>query len=597
MVNLSKTILYIGTDVNYWNSVQRTFETTYEHVSFEFVSKPPFSENDINQVLLDIIELDPDFIYLDLCKNEKPLISLGQFISRIMAFRHTPTIGLVDKLEKTKEMLGYGIDFVYVKGAEIHDVVYHPYFYRFPKEALKKDFALARFKKEATITEHLRVGYYAEDYMHFECTSQFSVGDVIKIDSNIPKEHVLSQLYTVRNVSKRDLYYNTRYSYDVEYKVLPDFKIDQSELEQAMLVEDTKEQEKAVARAKASMSQKQAEYDDRLKKMKKSLKDWVVYNTDDSKAKKTKVLIVEEQLKFLEHDNRKLDSFDFMIRVQTGFDERFSQLEKDLPHILVYSIPDLETGDHEFDEDELKELQTHHEQQTSDFFRDLIEKIGTIENYAPFIIIFNSTQFTSKAFQDTFKYNLILTNSGKLSFDIIAQMAELYEKKQQEKIDKSINDKILELRKKDPKKYGKLNKSDFVEPRYYVSKTSDLSRCEYNHKVELRAISESEIYFSTEKILTLDNYTLKEPFNMTIRLVPQDDRPFMKEGKSLIYKALIHAIGEQEKKELRQFVNEIFTSHKKDAEEKDLENFKKLNESMASKDEEQASEDKPEENS
>lgn len=575
----SKRILFIGDDRGYWQSLEHRFTSTYEHVNFDIVNYPIFKASLVNTKLVEIMELRPSFIYMDLTKSDKEMFQLALYLKRITTLAKIPLIGLVDKEEQMEETLLHGFDFVFIKGGELHDVIYHPYMMKYPKEALKKDFALAKFKEEATLTEVMRVGYFGEDYFHVECDSRFNEGDILKIKSNIPGEYNKCDLYTVKKRGKKDLYYNYKYHYDLNVNFLDDLTEPEFEMDDALAIEDKNERDKEIARIKADQEQRIADHEDQLKRIKKKYKDWVLYNKDAKVAKKTKILLVDEYLDFLKDEERKLDSFPYTVRVQTDFEDDFSRIEKYLPNLIVYQIsaPDLDEGV-ELSEEEMNEVVAKNEARMTDVFSKLVAKVNQIDDYTPFIIIFNCVNYSSKAFQDTFRYDLILTNPGPINFEIILQMAQVFEKKQNEKFEGHIQNKITELRKQDPSKYGRLSLADFIESKYYVSKTSNLSRAYYDHKIELVAISESEVFFTTEHEIELGNYYLEKPFKMMVRLIPQDDKPFIQEQKSLKYKGLIHSIGEVEKKELRRYVNEIYTAHKSEEREKEEAAFKELNE-------------------
>lgn len=555
------------------------FSANYEHVDLKFIDFPYFSDDLINTKLVEILELSPDFIYLDVSENSKELYQLGQFIKRINKFILTPVIALVDEASKMEQTLLLGFDFAFVKGGEMHDVVFHPYFDAFPKEALGKNFARAKMKEKGRIKEAMRVGYYTEDVMHIECDSKFSIDDIIKLETQLPKDLVKTDLFTVKKKYTNDLYYSYKYAYDLEYKLLPDLVFDEEEMNDAIAISDARIRDKAIKAVEEKRQQKIAEHQANLKQAKKKFKAWIDDNKDNKKAKKTKILVIDEKLNFMASDQRKLDSFAYTLRVQTNFCPEFKQIDHDLPQLIVYEIPPLELNEEEtlLSDEQKQALKAKQESRMTDFFAKLVEKVKSINNYSPFIIIFNCLSFSSKAFQDTFRYDLIIANNDRINLDLVIQMAELYEKKQQANFDKRIDDKILELRKKDPAKYGRLTKNDFIEAKYYVGKNHKLSKAYYEHEVVLRSITESEVALTCDSELEMRNYFLETPFKMVIKIVPIEGAPYLKEDGSLLFKGLIHSIGEREKKALRKYINDIYTSHKTEDRKKEEDAFKELN--------------------
>ena len=164
-----------------------------------------------------------------------------------------------------------------------------------------------------------------------------------------------------------------------------------------------------------------------------------------------------------------------------------------------------------------------------------------------------------------------------MNFDLVLQMADLFEKKQEATINAKIDQKIIELRKEDSAKFGRLTRNDFIESRYHVNKKSELSKGSFVREVELKGINESEVYFLCDQELALVNYYIENPFKMVVSLVPQDGKNAQKQNKMLLYKGLIHSIGENEKKKLRQFVNEIYTAAKIEQRKAEEEAFKAMN--------------------
>lgn len=585
---LKKSILYVGRDSGYFDLIENRFKGTYPHIELTFTRMPPCNNETINAQLLDILNLHADFIYIDLSTDSPELYQLGQNLKRINAFCETPVVGLIDSPSKIEETILLKFDFVFIKCAEIHDVIYHPYYKAFPKEALKKDFALAKSKVPSKISEVLRVGYYSEDSMHLECDSSFDLEDELLIKVPLSKDLMKSKYFKVKKKSTADMYYSYRYNYDLEYQFIDDLFFDDSDFEAANSVADEKIRQKLFEQVMKDREQKIAELEKDKVKMKKAIKLWINDNKDKKLAKRTKVLIVDEYLTFLSKEKRKMDSFPFTTRIETRFKEDFSQIDTFLPHIIVFKIPDFNFTPQEsiLDEEQKAKLKTTHEAKLVDFFSRLLAKIKANTDYLPFIIIFNCSNFSSKSFQDSFKYDLIITNPNQVDFKVIEKMALLYQNKQDEKYTKAIADKIKLLKKSNPTKYAKLKESDFEENRYYVSKKSPLSRARIEHDILIKAISESEVYFLSEKELVHGNYYLEEPFPMVLSLVNQDEKPYLQEDGKFLYKSLIHSIGENEKKELRRVVNDIYTAHKKEERLKEEAAFKELNQKAAKESEE-----------
>ena len=577
----TRRVMYIGSDSGYWANVVHRFKSTYPHQNFDFKVIKEVHEDEINLKINEIMSYDPQFIYIDLSVKFDTVSKLGLYLKRLNHFKYIPISGLVENETKIEMTLYSGFNFIFIKGAETHDVVYHPFFYIFPREALKQDFAFARFRQPTILTEKFRIGYFTPEFMHVESNATWNVGDIVKLNTFISRDYNKSDFFEVKSRSTQGLYYDFKYCYDLAYKFLDDITFDDSEFEAAAEIADQELRQKTITRIEDDRKQKIAEHEQSKESLRKAMKDWVNSLKDSKQAKKTKVLIVDKTLDFLKSEKRKLDSFSYTIRLQTDISEEFRQVEQYLPQLIAFSIPELDIDESEVEltEEEKESAVKSIEIKLSEFFKSLVDKSKSIKGYNPFIIIFNCKTLTSKSFQDSFKYDLIMANKDKMNFDLVLQMAELFEKKQEATINAKIDQKIIELRKEDPSKFGRLTRNDFIESRYHVSKKNELSKGNFIREVELKGINESEVYFLCDQELALVNYYLENPFKMVVSLVPQDGKSAQKQNKMLLYKGLIHSIGENEKKKLRQFVNEIYTAHKIEQRKAEEEAFKAMNKS------------------
>ncbi len=590
-----RRILYVGNDKGFWSNIKHRFQTNYQHLELDFKEVSDYSDDNINQIVHDTLEYSPNFIYIDLSSNLNVLLKLGLYLKRLKVFSHVAVSALVEDEKSIEESLYTGFDFAFIKGAELHDIIYHPYYFFNSEEALKKDFALAKTQKETKMVENFRIGFYSNEYFHAESNNSWSIGDEVRLSVSLSNEFNKCDTFTVINKSTSGMYYNYKYNYDFQYKFLPDLPPDDELREEVMQIADDVLRQKAYQKMQTERKNAENEHEGKKEHLKKSMKKWVESFSSSMEKKSTKILIVDETLNFLKNENRKLDSFPYTVRLQTSFSKDFSQVEQYLPQLIVFSIPEVDFGEAEetLEEEEKIAMIKKAEVKLTDFFNNLIKTVKSLDNYVPFIIVFNCMSSSSKAFQDTYRYDLIITNQGKLDFNLVLQMAELFEKKQQSTYDAQIENKIQELRKEDPKKYGRLTKQDFIESKYFVSKNNKLSRGSFSHNVTIKAISESEVFLLINKDLELTSYFIQDPFKMAVRLVPHKGKKALSEGDSFLYKGLIHAIGEREKKRLRQYVNEIYTAHKAALEAQEKAEFLKMNQKADELESDEANEDQP----
>ncbi len=540
-------------------------------------------------MLVDILKLAPKIIYIDFSINTKSFLKLSRQLKRLSTLEGVPIVGLVESKKYLRECSASGVDFTHVKCGEIHDVIYHPMYLAFEKQVVKPSFAKGKFKvpSTASLINDFRVGYITPDTIRAEGNFSQSVGDVVDIETAFPRETIPSKQFVVSNVTDTDLYYDYDYAYDLSIKFISDPVISDSDLETANSLEDPAARANRLEELKKDLNTKKAEYEEELKYCKKKHLTWLEDKITFSKPKKTKILIVDGEMTFLESVKSPLDAFGYTIRLQTVLNDDITSLRRLCPHLINMNLisktflqdfnnPNLTLLEKDALAEELKTRETN----SLNHLGRLIKRIKTMENYTPFIIVFNCLNFTSKSLQDTYEYPLIISHRGNMDLDYILKMASVFEKKQVDKFTAKVEAKIAALRKKDPRKYGRLTKSDFEEKRYYVSKSDKLSFLSIKHEVEVLSISETEVTFASERQLSPSTYRFDMPLNCSVTIVPTDGNYFQTDGPNFIYRAFIHSVDEIDKKEIRKYVNDTFFEELNKKRVKELEEFKNLNESV-----------------
>src|SRR5690606_20320973 len=218
-----------------------------------------------------------------------------------------------------------------------------------------------------------------------------------------------------------------------------------------------------------------------------------------SSPKKTKILIVDSTMGFLETQEEPIDRFPYTIRCLDKISSEGKEIDHLRPNIIVYNFPEPSDNKVPGAESQIAQLEL------------IIKKVKSDESYQPFVIVFNCKTYSSKAIQDSFRYPLLMANSTALDLTLVVKMAELFQTKQDDKDKRLVKEKLLELRKKDPAKYGKWTEADLNEPRFFVKKTNPQSVISLEHKISLRSLSEATITFSTDKDLELQNYRFVGP--------------------------------------------------------------------------------------
>ena len=605
-----QNIFYIGNDTGFFQNTSQRFKANYSALNFVFPNLFFDSSKGFGpeRIFLELIKSEPKIIYLDFCEKRGEMLYLAELLSRDPFFVEIPTVGFVDKKEDVRDCLGTGVDFIYVKGGEFHDLVYAPMNMAFPKKVVKPQFAKAKISREAELIDDFRVGFIAPTYIHVEGNFVLEEGKKVVFETEISPKNVPSRVFTIKNKSETNLYYDYNYSYDLDFQFVDPPEKSEDEQDDALGITDEKERVKAIKAAKEKLRTSHADYEESLKRSQKKHKEWVVDQMDRNDEKKTKVLIVDENMRvFSDNKEHTLDKQPYSFRCQTTFDNEFSNLQKLRPAIVAYQLmseyppeydefieialernkaPEtnhapLEDADNEKLVELLREELPEKEKSEMSYVSMIIQIVKEMENYSPVIVIFRCYYQNSRALQEFFQYPMLVTNPSTLSLEVILNLAGIYEKKQEEKMAKLIKAKVAQLKMRDPQKYRRLNEADFEEKKYFIKKKNSLSYGALKLPVTLTLLTESELHFRTEVELPMKTYRLTYPLEMSIHLVPiEDGKDFLVDKGEFTYRGIIHSISEVDKKNLRQVVNEVFFQPLNEKRDKEQSEFKQLNEKV-----------------
>lgn len=605
----AERVVYLGSDTGFFQNITQRYRNTYGAMEWEF-PKLPFKDGDKPELsLLQILELEPKIVYLDFCQCTEDIMVLAENMSRDPFFENIPIVGLVDNKEDTVPLLGTGIDFIYVKGGEFHDIIYAPMNIAFPKAVVKPNFAKGKMAKEVDLIDDFRVSYITPSYIHVEGNFYLDEDKPVYFKTDIPTKNVPSHMFEVKNRTTSNLYYDYNYAYDLDFKFvdMPEFKDD--EQTDAMGITDEAERVKAIRAAKEKQREAISNFEDNLRIAQKKHKEWVIDQLDTTPPKKTKLLIVDESMRVYQgSENEDFSKSPYLIRCQTRFADKLADLDRLRPAIIAYQCvseygaedeedyavalnaiksDDTTAIDNEVDPDRKKKLTAMYdsipsrEKEEMGFISNLIQFVKSRDNYSPIIVFFRCYFQTSKALQESFLYPMLVTHNESISLSVCQNLAMIYETKQNEKMDKLIKAKVAQLKAKDPQKYRRLTESDFEEKKFFIKGKKSLAYGSIKVPVILSLLSESEVNFRTELELPMKTYRLNYPIHMSINLVPiEDGKNFIDDKGLKTYRGIIHSISETDKKTLRQQVNEIFFEPLNEKREKEKEEFNQLNQKV-----------------
>ena len=590
MATVLRTILYVGDDKKYWENLVNRITFAYSALDgLEFVMLSRGKGESARSLYQRIINHHPVILYLDFSTDLKFYSRISDFVAREYLYRDVPIVGLIENMEMMKTVVGLRMDFYHIKCGEIHDVIYDPFYVKFPKSVKHPDYAKAKFSHDAEIIDNLIIGYLAPTYLHAESNINFNEGDQVKIKTALPKSILKSENFIVSKKYTNDFHYDFSYGYDLAYVYVdtPEFT---SEEQEATNFLDVKKQ-------------KMRDYEDDLALGQRKMKEWIQEKMDLSKIKKTKILIVDDKMHIF-NDHSDLSKCNLSFRYQMTPEGAVSVIEKMRPHLVVFQCEyeiieednnsSTETGNDEATET-VPDRTTLIKILNIESFNQILMKIKSYENYSPYIVVFNLPNMTSAQLQEKYKYGLILVNNSQINYKFVIDLAKMYEQKFDKKFESAIEKKIQDLKKQNPQKYGRLKRADFVEDRYFLGKDQPLAHATFARTVKLVSMTESMVLFCSEFVVEeRKSYFLDFPVNMGIHVIPNDDRRPDSLARNLnYYKALIHSVGEEGKKGVRQFINKIFFTALELEREKELEKFKQLNQQASQKKKEEAGEVTP----
>ncbi len=608
-------ICYVGSDTGFFQNIIQRFKSNYAHINWQF---PILKPNQMpEKMFLALMDYQPKIVYIDFCEEKERALRLAELASIDPFFHEIPLVGFVEKKEDTLSCLGAGADFIYVKGGEFHDLVYAPMNIAFPKQVIKPKFATGKISQEVELIDDFRVGFITPTHIHVEGNFYLEEGTIVHFKNHIPKKNVPSENFEVQNRSEQNLYYDFNYSYDLEFKYVDPPELTDEKEDDAAQIEDEAERVKALKQAKEDKRQRLAEYQESLKRAQKKHKEWVIHELDDTKKeKKTKLLIVDESMRaFTQIEEDTLSKTPYSVHFQTQLDEGFTDLDRQRPVILAYQMmgeygPDVaeefalaqerinapEGTQHQPHEDPDKEKLIQQmvedipvrEKEEMSYVSLLVQLVKEMDNYAPIVVLFGCYFQSSKALQESFQYPMLVTHAENLTLDVCLNLAKIYETRQEEKLQKLVEDKVKAMKAQDPQKYRRLTATDFKEKKLFVKKSNPLSFGSIQTHVVLASINESEITFKSERALPIKTYRLKYPLDLSVHLVPiEEGKDFIEDKGIKLYRGIIHSISETDKKQLRQQVNEVFFEPLKEKREKEKAEFDELNAKVLKDKEEQ----------
>lgn len=520
---------YFGDDEAYYRTLLAEFGK-HTRLTLKFTRIYESEEKKIQSLFLKVAREKPACIFIDFSKNTQDYLHLARIISRTPMEQKPVSVGLVDYLsppEVLMESIATGVSLTHIKSAETFDVVFDVTKLISPNEIGEHGFATATFKETWEAGIPVKIGYVHDQGIHFETDHSLQKGDRIVMNHSWTEKRVIpSRQFFVNDVSTKNLFYHFKNAVDAEFVFVDEF-LPPEGMEPERIEEKKKEREESII-----WHQKQ-------------LKKWISENESSSQEKKAKVLVVDGEFHFYDHQAR-TDRHNYTIRCLPYLEDIGVELDRLEPQVIAFSM----------DKADGASTRNNNEQLVN-----LVNALkGKYQNELPFLIVFNCPT-SSKDMQANFGYQHLMSSEGELSVDVLTRMAEIFDKK--------MNDTLHKLKAKEKTK---------PIPRVFLKKTNNSSIGEIVLSINILKLSETDMIIQTENQIPYGtNLHITHPVNMFVNLQPTKNQSKVPE-----YYGLIHSLGETQKKELRKFVNGIFFRDHDAQVSAETEEFKKLNDAKLS---------------
>lgn len=495
-----RKVLYIGNDAAYFLKLQQHINKDYGALKFTYKQITYTDKASIQSLICDI---EPEVVgaFVDMAANTAEMLHLCRLIKRSSHLKDLFLVGLFDYQvahATLQESITTGVSINHIKSAETLDIVYDFICVKFTDNALEPAFAVAELDDEMGVSEFLKAGYIATDKnvdkLHIESNTKLPVGQDVEIGSFLTQSKILmSKKMHVKEMFTSNIYYNCNYAFDLEFLY--------TNLEKAA---DPAKYTEAVDDARARLN------------------NWFKKNQNINSAKNTKISIIDKEMT-LYRDKVRTDSFPFVIRVNPYLPKPQDEIMKIMPQIIVVNLESKNPG-------EAPDAPAPTGPQNDlDFVFRLVDVIKKVQNYQPFLLLFNSPDDLT-AMKKSLGYDKILSSKDPLTSVALIKMANIFEAK------------IAGMTPPNKKQIS-------------ISKDNPLSIVELERKLTLKSISETEITFAANfEPEMFKTYRMHPPFNYYFTVVP-----FKKNdsGKGL-YHGVLNGMNEEDKASIRQFINSVF---------------------------------------
>lgn len=503
-------IVYVGNDKSYFNDLKKHF-LTVEGEEFEFVELWREDQDSFQMLANEVVSELPNIAFLDYSSNPIKMLTVARSLPRL--FKRGPSlIGLWDSLAKpelVKDSKTLGIPFFHFKSPEYDELIQQSLFLFKGGAFPEGQFAKADIIKkpvQVMAKSLFRIGFLTDKYIHVEHDFLPPEGEPFELDHHFDESFPI-ELFRVERRLDYNYYYEMKYSSDLSYVFLDPEEKKRLEAKQAG---------NKVGKKKAFWQERAMQ--DSIDSKKRKIAKYIDHNQNKDAAKRTRLMVVDQEMSILKQAKQPLDTYPHSIRFFRSILNKDDLINRIRPGILCYQCPEKDEGE----------------------LGDIMLEVEKTENFNPFVVVFRSS-WSSEHLQKHYKYARIIAWSETFSLEQLLHFCEKYEKSHGRE---KTHDQRVSFHDK--------------EKRYYIRKDSPESFLEYEFPVRFKAVCESWVKFQSERELPLWAIIQVDrpvPFCMTI-IETLDEKDWAQPG-FIQYRAVVHGIGESERSKLRVAVNDL----------------------------------------
>lgn len=505
------TVKYIGNDAKFWSKLKQKFASVYKHFNLHFLTEHVDDSFKARKCFVKTYHESPHIIYIDFSIQEKECLYFCKLFNRNNTTRLSSLVALHEYAKGwtgvNKSILS-GVRLNHFKSGEVHDVVYDPINLLNVELAVDPDYVYGKDLGQFHLKQILRVSYVEDDCFHIETTSKLPLEEVITVDSNPLDQFMSSLRFYVKTFSDTNLYYNTRFSYDLEFSYMDDtfFKATEASW---LLYKEFKDNplgyKKETGQRYEDLIDDVKKRKEKIRPIREGIRSWIEKSSDKIRPKKVKIMVIDDTMEIFTELDGKTDSFPYSINIQNQYTDNFYKIKRCKPHLIAIHYDDINN---------------------MMMLNRLVENIQSFAHYEPFILIFNYD--ADEKIDEYLDYNNLLTFKGCVHLDTIQKMA------------KKLDDKLHLSETKN---------------RVYFETSSPESIITFTREVKVLTMTESIIYFVSDvEIPMWTTFIMEEPTKMLVTVIPHRSTGKYKSERNC-YRALINGLGEKQKKTLRRTIN------------------------------------------